>query len=361
MEYNIPTIFNNNFLITQFFGQNLVDYKRFGMNGHNGVDLIPTNGESWDINSVSDGAVIQTGNDAGGFGNFIKIKDGNKVWLYAHLATFCVEKHQLVKKGQLIGIMGNTGNSTGAHLHLGLKLVDNEGNTLNNQNGYFGAIDPLPYLLETPVVPPEPPTPPTPQAPKDVPWKGNSYYEGFITSNNIALAVKDLTDRDIEIAALKAERDILKQEGQDWVAKVSLLEAQKRAIEQEKNILANELTNMRQQPELIPVVETPIIPLPEINIPKVDTVIIDKEGVNSQNNLTPSQTQIEVFSAMFRTYGTSVIQFLIFLTGLGFFTPESLEKLLTNPGTILSTIGVVLVQYLSEKNKFKAIKNTETK
>lgn len=324
MEYNIPTIFNNNFLITQFFGQNLVDYKRFGMNGHNGVDLIPTNGESWDINSVSDGVVIQTGNDTGGFGNFIKIKDGNKVWLYAHLATFCVEKHQLVKKGQLIGIMGNTGNSTGAHLHLGLKLVDNEGNALNNQNGYFGAIDPLSYLLETPVVPPEPPTPPTPQAPKDVPWKGNSYYEGFITSNNIALAVKDLTDRDIEIAALKAERDILKQEGQDWVQKVSVLEVQKDAIQKEKDVLANELKTIRDKFKELE------IPKDEVPSVKTETVIVQNAEINQTSTSKPFW-QSKKFWSLPVSAGIGILG--------SYLSPENIEL-------ILQTVAQVEMLYL---------------
>ena len=58
MDYNIPTIFNNNFTITQFFGQNdVVDYTRFGMIGHNGVDFVPWAGESWEIGAVMDGFV----------------------------------------------------------------------------------------------------------------------------------------------------------------------------------------------------------------------------------------------------------------------------------------------------------------
>ena len=41
-QYNIPTIFNNNFIITQFFAETkYVDYTVFGMKGHNGVDFVP--------------------------------------------------------------------------------------------------------------------------------------------------------------------------------------------------------------------------------------------------------------------------------------------------------------------------------
>jgi len=43
--------------------------------------------------------------------------------------------------------LGNTGFSTGNHLHLGLKRVDENGKTINKDNGYFGAIDPEPYFV----------------------------------------------------------------------------------------------------------------------------------------------------------------------------------------------------------------------
>jgi len=42
--------------------------------------------------------------------------------------------------------MGSTGNSTGAHLHLGLRLADANGNAVNTDNGYKGFVDPLEAL-----------------------------------------------------------------------------------------------------------------------------------------------------------------------------------------------------------------------
>lgn len=148
--YNIPSVFDNNFTITQFFGQNdVVDYRPFGMVGHNGVDFIPQGSQSWNVKSVSDGLVINASFDTGGFGNMVEILSDGKKWIYAHLNNYHVQRGQRVTKGQVIGVMGNTGNSKGAHLHLGLKLTDSNGNSLNKINGYFGAIDPLPYLVET--------------------------------------------------------------------------------------------------------------------------------------------------------------------------------------------------------------------
>lgn len=218
MDYDIQTIFNNNFLITQFFGQNLSDYKRFGMKGHNGVDFIPTNGDSWNVQSVSNGVVIEAGFDVGGFGNFIKIKDGDKIWLYAHLSKISVNRHQGVQKGGVIGVMGNTGNSEGAHLHLGLKITDNLGNVLNNNNGYFGAIDPLPYLCEILKK-----AQPKPQLSKvdsiqnviqtpPAPVFNNDYYRNIYKEKDVRLAVIDLQHRDETIAKLKTENENLQNQ-----------------------------------------------------------------------------------------------------------------------------------------------------
>ena len=51
-----------------------------------------------------------------------------------------------VKVGDLIGWADNTGVSTGDHLHYEVKPVDELGNNVLRGNGFFGAIDPLPYL-----------------------------------------------------------------------------------------------------------------------------------------------------------------------------------------------------------------------
>lgn len=57
-----------------------------------------------------------TGNKS--YGNAIKIKHNNGMYtLYAHLRTVKVSKGKTVKKGAIIGVMGNTGNSYGRHLH----------------------------------------------------------------------------------------------------------------------------------------------------------------------------------------------------------------------------------------------------
>ena len=64
-------------------------------------------------------------------------------WWKCHLSRTNLNPGDKVKKGQVIGWSGNTGSSTGPHLHLSL-LPPNP----NFSNGYFGAIDPAPYIKE---------------------------------------------------------------------------------------------------------------------------------------------------------------------------------------------------------------------
>ncbi len=91
-------------------------YTRF----HKAVDI--ANGIGTPI-YASDGGVIEAaGWNSGGYGYFIKIrhKDGYET-LYAHLSQIKVSVGQSVDKGQLIGLMGSTGRSTGPHLHFEIR------------------------------------------------------------------------------------------------------------------------------------------------------------------------------------------------------------------------------------------------
>jgi murein DD-endopeptidase MepM/ murein hydrolase activator NlpD len=85
-------------------------------NYHKGIDIgIPTGTE---IRAGQDG-VISVGYDAGGYGNYVTITDSDGlVSKYAHLDSALVSDGQSVKTGDLIAKSGNSGNSTGPHLHL---------------------------------------------------------------------------------------------------------------------------------------------------------------------------------------------------------------------------------------------------
>lgn len=69
---------------------------------------------------------------------------------YWHLAAMDVDMGDQVSAGQLVGYCDNTGYSSGDHLHFQVKETDADGNTINKENGYLGAIDPAPLMLDRP-------------------------------------------------------------------------------------------------------------------------------------------------------------------------------------------------------------------
>lgn len=83
---------------------------------HNGFDIAGPVGT--EISSVAGGVVVFSG-DRGGFGLLVEINHGNGyVTRYAHCDELLVKVGDVVSRGQLIARMGNTGRSTGPHLHL---------------------------------------------------------------------------------------------------------------------------------------------------------------------------------------------------------------------------------------------------
>lgn len=120
--------------ISSYYGQ------RWGRM-HNGIDI--ANGNCWGdkIVAIADGVVTTYSNSCthnygkkpvrnccgSGYGNYVTINHGTKdgrtyVAYYAHMASITVRLGQTVKKGQIIGYIGSTGRSTGAHLHFGIAV-----------------------------------------------------------------------------------------------------------------------------------------------------------------------------------------------------------------------------------------------
>ena len=87
---------------------------------HDGIDL--AKGAGSPILATDGGTVIYAGGK-GGYGNYVEIDHGNgtKSW-YAHLSAIRVKVGDPVKQSDVIGEEGNTGNSTGSHLHFGLEI-----------------------------------------------------------------------------------------------------------------------------------------------------------------------------------------------------------------------------------------------
>lgn len=97
---------------------------------HYGMDLISKNANSKkQVFAVADGVVLSTVTNQSsaktGYGNRIWIRHKDLGWssFYAHLEKVNVKKGDTVKQGQVIGIEGSTGKSTGIHLHFGIQYI----------------------------------------------------------------------------------------------------------------------------------------------------------------------------------------------------------------------------------------------
>lgn len=107
-------------------------------NDHKAIDIVPSDNSEPNIISINNGTVETVVNDIKGtnhkskgldtYGNYVKIKqDNGKTALYAHMKynSIKVNKGEYIKKGEVIGTIGETGNAYGKHLHLEIQNKDN--------------------------------------------------------------------------------------------------------------------------------------------------------------------------------------------------------------------------------------------
>jgi hypothetical protein len=91
---------------------------------HNGIDIpLPVGTE---LRSITDGVVervVDYGNHNIGKGVIIRTDDGN-FHIFGHMKEITVHKGQVVHEGSFLGVSGNTGHSTGPHLHFGIQAPD---------------------------------------------------------------------------------------------------------------------------------------------------------------------------------------------------------------------------------------------
>ena len=126
--------------VTQKYGENPGSYT-VGCTpdgSHNGLDFgIP---EGTPVYATADGLVTRAGMDSTGYGIHVRIEHAGFTSIYGHLRSLAVKTNQRVTAGQPIGESGNTGNSTGPHLHFEIrKVADNCKST----------VDPLYYLQQS--------------------------------------------------------------------------------------------------------------------------------------------------------------------------------------------------------------------
>ena len=145
-----------NIIITQYFGDTaFAKSGAYNGKGHNGIDFGASPGTP--ILSSLSGTVAGTGNTdlvAGcySYGKWVLINHDNGLsTLYAHLSLIKAEKGQRVSTGDIIGYSGNTGYTTGPHLHFGVyatqgvKIVQYT-NSVNCKNAVIPVADLRAYL-----------------------------------------------------------------------------------------------------------------------------------------------------------------------------------------------------------------------
>ena len=112
---------------------------------HTGIDIVCISKSSPKVCAVASGIVVVAKAGNTGYGNYVVIQhlsnEGKRFYtLYAHMVngSIAVAEGSEVKVGQVLGIMGSTGNSTGAHLHFEIRLNDNTSSS---------AVNPYPYIF----------------------------------------------------------------------------------------------------------------------------------------------------------------------------------------------------------------------
>lgn len=121
---------NDNMMVNSGFGVRS-DPFRGGRAMHAGVDI--PGAHATPIYATADGHVGRAGR-AGGYGNLVELEHGRAIQTrYGHLSSILVTPGTRVKRGQLIGLMGSTGRSTGTHLHYEVRIDGR-------------AVNPMPFL-----------------------------------------------------------------------------------------------------------------------------------------------------------------------------------------------------------------------
>jgi murein DD-endopeptidase MepM/ murein hydrolase activator NlpD len=132
----LPTMWSHLGKINNEFGYRRNPFGGRSYEFHAGLDI---DGDRGDIVAAPANGIVSKSGWEGGYGNMIEIDHGNGLTTrYGHLSKIGVQIGDTIQRGQLIGLIGSTGRSTGPHLHYELRLNDK-------------AINPRRFL------PPEPP------------------------------------------------------------------------------------------------------------------------------------------------------------------------------------------------------------
>jgi len=142
-------IWDGDFAVTQVFGETrYFDYGVYGLKGHNGVDVALPPGT---VLRALEAGVWWTGLDLDGRGRLVgygiygtlTAAESGRIWLFGHCQLSLAASGEHVERGTDLALSDNTGNSSGPHLHLGLRPPG-----YDRANGYGGYVNPYPALRQ---------------------------------------------------------------------------------------------------------------------------------------------------------------------------------------------------------------------
>lgn len=151
----MKSCFKSPIVITQLFGKEFMYhgepyYASYGLKGHNGLDVKPSDVD-WSIYNILSGKIIILEFNKT-YGNRVGIWNEEKklVEVHNHLEFYnpALKMGLVIESKTFVGKMDTTGFSLGAHNHYAMYQTDEKGNRINLDNGYKGWIDPLPFLKE---------------------------------------------------------------------------------------------------------------------------------------------------------------------------------------------------------------------
>ncbi len=140
---NLGVPFTGKHNMIQGFGAILTDpeeapyYNSYGLAGHDGLDFAMNSGVP--ILATDDGNVVLSGD--GAYGTMVVMSHAWGKSYYGHLSKVEVQVGEHIKKGEEIGLSGESGHASGPHLHFGIKPLH-----ADLLNGFYGKVDPTPFL-----------------------------------------------------------------------------------------------------------------------------------------------------------------------------------------------------------------------
>lgn len=257
-KYILGDIFEGNHPISQGFANNPSYYSQFGFAGHEGIDWAMPVGVK--LFAPFDYKIVRDDDDpkSGAYGDYIVLWDPVQkcaVW-FCHLSKDFKNFGDTGKKGDLIALSGNTGNTSGPHLHFNFCETDTNGARINTNNGFKGFLNALnPSLVEWQLGVQNPGT-----------IGGGSMYKGYDLTNQESMKVAvdvlvrvqagDFVDKSKYDADMKSKQETLDNLNQqindrnnDIVqlnAQISTLNARVLEIETQNNSLAEQAKKLPQ-------------------------------------------------------------------------------------------------------------------